>query len=124
MVSLLMFVWLRRGEDHARGARAGLLAGLAPLAMPPAAQAYALWQPATAAVVPAGCLLGGLLGGVVLAVLGTRAARASRDFWIAALTVCLAAGAGGCLFAGLLGLTGMALGLGLGAAPLLAARRA
>lgn len=114
-----LFVW--RGRDWARGARAGLLAGVAPLLCPvvvglsghPCAEQACLLGPGA-------CVAGGLAGGLLL----WRLARgASRDFVPAALLVAAAVGSMGCLVAGLTGILGMALSLA-GTAPLLLRSRA
>jgi hypothetical protein len=75
---------------------------------------------------PAICLGGGVVAGLLLGWLGPRQrGHADRRFWLAAASVVLLAGATGCLAAGLAGLGGMALGLLAGAAaPALAARAA
>jgi hypothetical protein len=72
---------------------------------------------------PAACVAGGFVGGLVL---GTR--RRGRQsgtprFWLSALAVALAAGTVGCLGAGLMGLAGMVAGMAGGAAPVLVLRR-
>ena len=64
-----------------------------------------------------------LLGGLVLA--GRPGPQAdTRAYALAASAVTLSCGLVGCLFAGLGGLTGLALGLTLGALPVLVLRRA
>ena len=117
-------VW--RGGLAGRAARAGLLAGLAPLVAPIAVDAIGhrcagCGLPATLPLCLAVCLATGAAAG---AVLGLMAARESRRARFAAVAIGFAAttGALGCVFAGASGLAGMAIGLALGgAAPLLTA---
>jgi hypothetical protein len=111
-----------RGQDHARGARAGLIAGLAPFAIPLLARGTGVLCTArVCAILPVACVAGGLLGGVVLGL--ARPRLRATPFWAAALCTTLAAGALGCLWAGLSGILGLALGVALGAAPVLLLRR-
>jgi hypothetical protein len=106
-----------RGQDYGRGGRAGLVAGLAPFAVPLLSSATGILCGNICVVMPAACVAGGLLGGLALAVrLQGRPGRGSR-FWLSALAVTLSAGAVGCLGAGLMGLFGMAAGLFGGATP-------
>jgi len=111
------------GRDWARGMRAALLAGLAPLLVPLAAELLGHACTATTCYyVPGACLLGGLLGGLVLAGYPGRRSD-TRAYALAALGVTVACGLVGCLFAGLGGLAGLALGLTLGSVPVLVLRR-
>lgn len=111
------------GRGWARGMRAGLLAGLAPLLVPLAAELLGhMCTESLCYYLPGACLLGGLLGGLVLAGYPGPAAD-TRAYAVAASAVTLACGLAGCLFAGLGGLAGLALGLTIGAVPVLVLRR-
>jgi hypothetical protein len=114
-----------RGQDYARGLHAGLLAGLSPFLLPLLAQlgGHACSR-SVCLYLPTACILGGLLGGLTLAALGLRPHADMRAYAGSALAVTLVAGAVGCLFAGLAGLGGMALGVAAGSAPLLIAQKA
>ena len=60
-----LFAW--RGLDYARGANAGLVAGLGPFAVPLLSTFTGLFCSETVCVIlPATCVAGGLLGGLVL----------------------------------------------------------
>jgi hypothetical protein len=110
-----------RGQAWRRGARAGLLAGLAPFFLPLGSTWLArLAGGGTCPPALWACIAGGVLGGVTLA-LGDRRSGRQPAFWAAAGAVALACGTVGCLEAGLAGLAGMALGLsvGVGAVPVL-----
>ncbi len=116
---------LWRGGAYAHGVGPGLLAGLAPFLLPVAAQATGHACAATLCVfLPTFCIAGGVVGGVVLGAQGHRLPAEQRGFWVSAVVVAALAGSVGCLVAGLAGVTGMALGLALGAAPALALRAA
>ena len=108
-----------RGVAWRRGSHAGLLAGLAPFFLP-LGSAWLERYTAGSACPPAlwTCIVGGILGGLTLA-LGDRRRWREPAFWTAAIAVALACDAAGCLQAGLAGLGGMALGLAAGAAPVL-----
>ncbi len=117
---------LWRGGLVGRAARAGLLAGLAPLLAPVAVGGIghrcAGCPPAAMPLCIAMCVGAGVLAG---ALLGLLAAREPRRLPFAAVALGFAgtAGALGCVFAGAGGLLGLALGLTLGGvAPLVAAR--
>jgi hypothetical protein len=113
-----------RGQDYGRGGRAGLAAGLSPFALPLVANATGVLCSATVcAILPATCVAGGLLGGLVLGTRSRGPRQPSVRFWLSAVAVTLAAGAVGCLGAGLLGLLGMGAGLATGTAPVLVLRR-
>jgi hypothetical protein len=114
-----------RGGLPGRAARAGLLAGLAPLFAPIAVGAIGhrctgCALPASLPLCIAVCVAAGTAAGVIL---GLLAGRERRRAGFAATAVAFAAttGALGCIFAGASGLLGMGIGLALGgAAPLLA----
>jgi hypothetical protein len=117
-----------RGGLAGRAARAGLLAGLAPLVAPIAVGAFGhrcsdCGLPASLPLCIAACVAAGTAAG---AILGLVAGREGRRALFAATAVGFAGAAGalGCVFAGASGLLGMGIGLALGsAAPLLAAAR-
>lgn len=113
-----------RGQDYGRGASAGLFAGLAPCMLPLLSTATGVFCDTTlCAVMPATCVVGGILGGFVLGTRRRGPRQAGARFWTSALAVTLAAGAVGCLGAGLMGLAGLVAGLLAGAAPALVLRR-
>ena len=126
LLTLAVVAFHHAGRDFARGSRAGLVAGLAPFLMPIAVHVTGVYcaAPVLCASLPAVCLAGGVVSGLVLGHRGRRppGASASTAFWVAALTVTLAAGAVGCLLAGVAGLAGLAAGLVVGSAPALLAR--
>ncbi len=114
-----------RGQDLGRGATAGLAPGLAPFLVPLLSQATGVFCNATVcAVLPATCVAGGVLGGIALGAVHPGPRRSALQFWAGAVAVTLAAGAVGCIQAGLLGLLGMAAGLAAGSIPVIVVRRA
>ena len=115
-------VW--RGQDMARGARLGLLAGLPPLLLPVLVQATGhLCAPQLCVLFPAACVAGGLVGGVALGLGGGRAGLPLGAFAMSGLVAGLA-GSLGCLVAGAAGLLGLLVGLASGVVPVLVVRRA
>jgi hypothetical protein len=121
LVSALLF----RGQELAEGVRPGLLAGVVPFVLPIVSQATGYFCSATVCLVlPSVCVAGGVVGGVALGVQGRRPIGAHWGFWISAFSVTAALGSVGCLMAGLAGLAGLAVGLLVGAAPVLVARAA
>jgi hypothetical protein len=118
---VVLFEW--RGQSLGRGSRIGLWAGLPPLVLPVAIRTTGHFCSADLCdLYPAMCLVGGVLGGVLLVQRGSRGLDAPG--LAAAGLVAGLAGFLGCMVAGFGGLIGLVLGLGLGAAPLLALRRA
>jgi len=108
-----------RGQHFARGARAGLVAGLGPLLLP-----LAMWLHVCVGGVcllaPSICVAGGLVGGAVVGVKAHGRAEASSAGYLAvALAVAALSGTMGCLIAGASGVLGMAAGMAAGAAPAL-----
>jgi hypothetical protein len=75
-------------------------------------------------VLPTVCVAGGVVGGVALGLLGKRPFGDHVGFWVAAVSVTAVLGSVGCLMAGLAGIAGLAVGLLIGAAPVLVARTA
>jgi hypothetical protein len=124
---LVLFHW--RGEDFARGANVGLLAGLSPLLLPLVTSWVSpICSTLICGLLPAASIAGGFLAALFLA--GGSAAgfrgdvpgeRPGAQFWVAASSVTLTLGIAGCLHIGLAGLAGMALGLAVGTLPVLAA---
>lgn len=114
-----LFHW--RGQEYARGASVGLVAGLSPLLLPLVAGWFA---PVCSAVIcgflPVASVAGGFLGALALTGAGLLGERPGAGFWLGATSVTLTLGAAGCLHIGLAGLAGLALGLAAGAVPALA----
>jgi hypothetical protein len=124
LASLVMALFWR-GQEFAEGVRPGLLAGLVPFVLPVASQATGyLCSDTVCLVLPTVCVAGGVVGGAALGVLAKRPFAEHVGFWIAAVSVTVALGSVGCLMAGLAGLAGLAVGLFVGAAPVLVARAA
>ena len=112
-----------RGGLFEQGARAGAIAGILPCLLPAAISSFdpelcmrlfanGLWL----------CGVGGAAAGVILGLRG-RDADGIR-FWAPAIAAFGFAGALGCLPAGAVGFAGLALGLAVGAAPVLVWRKA
>jgi hypothetical protein len=105
-----------RGQQFARGARAGLVAGLGPLLLPLALSLH-MCAGGVCLLAPTICIAGGLVGG---AAVGVRArGRADAGYLALALSVAALTGSMGCLIAGASGVLGMAAGMAAGAAPAL-----
>jgi hypothetical protein len=125
LLALLVTALLWRGQEFAEGVRPGLLAGLVPFVLPLASQASGYFCSATVCLVlPTVCVAVGIVGGAALGVQGRRPFLAHLGFWISAFSVTAAFGSVGCLMAGLAGIAGLAVGLLVGAAPVLVARTA
>lgn len=123
LLALLVTALLWRGQEFAEGVRPGLLAGLVPFVLPVMSEATGYFCSATVCLVlPTVCVAGGVVGGVMLGVQGRRPFRDHLGFWVAAVAVTAVLGSVGCLMAGLAGIAGLAVGLLLGAAPVLVAR--
>ena len=128
---VVLFNW--RGQDFARGANVGLIAGLSPLLLPFVTSFIApICSTLICGLLPAASIAGGFVAALCLA--GGSLARFRRDslddffdrrpsagFWIAAVSVTVTLGIAGCLHVGLAGLAGMALGLAVGTLPVVAA---
>ena len=125
-LGVVVIACLWRGGAWARGARLGLLAGLAPCWLPAAARAAHACDGSICLALPPLCLAAGAVAGLLLGCLGPRLpGHRDHRFWLAAAAAAILAGATGCLPAGLAGLGGMALGILAGAAaPVLVARAA
>jgi hypothetical protein len=112
-----------RGEDYEQGARAGALAGVLPCLLPAVVRVF---NPDLCAVMfQRGawfCALGGAAAGVILG-LRSRALHGPA-FWSGALVTLGLAASLGCIPAGAVGFLGLLLGVIVGGAPILVARRA
>ena len=116
---VVLFNW--RGQDFARGANVGLIAGLSPLMLPLVTSWIApICSTLVCGLLPAASIAGGFVAALCLAG-GSLAERPSAGFWMAAGSVTVTLGIAGCLHVGLAGLAGMALGLAVGTLPVLAA---
>jgi hypothetical protein len=116
---LALFNW--RGQDFARGANIGLIAGLSPLLLPFATSWIApICSTLICGLLPAASIAGGFVAALCLAG-GSLDERPGAGFWTAAVSVTVTLGIAGCLHVGLAGLAGMALGLAVGSLPRLAA---
>jgi hypothetical protein len=116
---LLAAAW--RGRPFARGARAGLIAGLGPLLLPMATCLH-LCAGGVCLLAPAACVVAALLGGAALGLYARRRVPASPEadgYLLTALAVAALVGSLGCVIAGLSGIVGMVTGLALGTAPVL-----
>lgn len=112
---------LWRGRHFARGARAGLVAGLGPLLLP-LATCFHLCAGGVCLLAPAVCVLAGLMGGAALGLHARHRVPTGPDaggYLLAALTVAGLVGSLGCVIAGASGVAGMVVGLALGTAPVL-----
>ena len=119
---MLVAAFLHRGQDWGRGARAGLIAGMAPFLFPILIETFG--SPELCEQLPWFCGAGGVAAGLFL---GTRRRMRNADrkaYWTAACAVALLAGAAGCWLAGAAGLAGLGLGFAAGAVPALALRPA
>ncbi len=112
-----------RGEAWDEGARAGTIAGIAPCLLP--AMVSRLDPNLCAAMmarVPWPCAVGGIAAG---AILGLRSRSAEGlPFWATALAALGFAAALGCIPAGVMGFSGLLLGVIAGGVPALVVRRA
>jgi hypothetical protein len=124
---LVLFNW--RGQEFARGANVGLVAGLSPLLLPFLTSWIApVCTTLICGLLPAASIAGGFVAALCL--FGGGSARFRDESldeglgtrgWIAALSVTVTLGIAGCLPIGLAGLGGLALGLAVGTLPVLAA---
>jgi hypothetical protein len=125
LLGMLVTTLLWRGQEFGEGVRPGLLAGLVPFVLPVVSKATGYFCSATVCLfLPTVCVVGGIVGGAALGLQARRPFGAHLSFWISAVSVTAVLGSMGCLMAGLAGVAGLALGLFLGAAPVLVARTA
>jgi len=118
-LSALVTYLLWRGGDLGRGVRPGLLAGLAPLLLPLGTRASGhVCLGGICVLLPTVCVVGGLLSGLLVALAIFRGLPLRLRVMLPAFAVAGLAGSLGCLLMGLAGVTGMAAGMALGAAPL------
>lgn len=123
-LATLATVAIWRGQDLARGARLGLLAGLPALLLPVLVGATGhVCGADVCRLYPAACIAGGLIGGVALGWRGRKAGLPFGAFAVGGLVVGLT-GSLGCLVAGAAGLLGLLFGLASGLTPALVVRRA
>lgn len=112
-----------RGLAFARGARVGLLAGIPPLLLPLLVRATFHVCNASFCLPYAGvCLAAGVVGGGFMGLSAVRRGVGGSGVAAAGLVASLA-GTLGCLVAGVGGVVGLIIGLGLGAVPLIVLRR-
>jgi hypothetical protein len=113
-----------RGEAYEEGTRAGALAGILPCLFP---ASFVAFDPRLCMLMYSShglwiCGAGGVAAGVVLGLVG-RTARGPRFWWSAAAALGFLASIG-CLPAGAIGFAALAVGMVVGGAPVLVARRA
>ncbi|HEX5759930.1 MAG TPA: hypothetical protein VF121_12130 [Thermoanaerobaculia bacterium] len=106
-----------RGEEAARGAGAGLLAGAVAFAVPVIAMGTGLCPLEATPRLLALCSGGGLLSGGVLAAFALRGAARPPLYLLAGGVVAALTGGLGCLLAGFAGLAGVTAGIVLGMTP-------
>ena len=108
-----------RGETYGRAVLPGAVAGLIPLAAAPLASlveriaTVSCWQ-----VCVSLCAATGILAGIVIGYTTLEHHRGRRAFALSAVAIALVVGAPGCAFAGILGVAGMLVGLGIVSVPL------
>lgn len=114
-----------RGQVWGRAVLPGLLAGSAPLVLPPLLRSAghcciggSCWS-----LCLLGCTLGGLLAGVAIGVTSAREREGQAKFLCAATAVAGLAGILGCAIVGAAGITGMALAVLLSSVPAAAVAR-
>jgi hypothetical protein len=124
LLIVVTLLWWR-GEQWSEGIWPGLGAGLFPLLLPALMETVSHGcRPGLCRWLPVVCAAGGMIGGCLLGVLAPRPrAGRLRPFVVACLVAALT-GAIGCLLYGLVGLGVMAVGLAVGSAPVIVARRA
>jgi hypothetical protein len=116
---LLTAAW--RGQPYARGARAGLVAGLGPLLLP-MATCFHLCAGGVCLLAPTACIVAALAGGAALGLYARHrvpTGAGARGYLLAAVGVAALVGSLGCVIAGLSGVVGMLAGLAVGTMPVL-----
>lgn len=116
---LLAAAW--RGQPFARGARAGLVAGLGPLLLP-MATCFHLCAGGVCLLAPTACVVAALAGGAALGLYARHRLPGGPDaggYLSAAMAVAALVGSLGCVIAGVSGIVGMVAGLAIGTVPVL-----
>jgi len=114
---LLGALW--RGQELARGARAGLAAGAGAVVLP-MATCFHLCAGGVCLMAPSACIASGLVGGAVVGLLARRRAATEPHtgaYLGAAVVVAALAASLGCLIAGLGGVVGMTAAMSATVAP-------
>lgn len=117
--ALLAALW--RGEELARGARAGLAAGAGALLLP-MATCFHLCAGGVCLMAPSVCVAAGMLGGAAIGRLARRRAAVeprTGAYVGAALLIAALAGSLGCVIAGVGGVLGMSAGMAAAIGPVL-----
>jgi hypothetical protein len=119
LLSAVLAAALWRGQDVARGARAGLAAGAAALLLPMATCLH-LCAGGVCLMAPSACIGAGALGGAAIGLLARRRASESLlgGYLASGLAVAALAGSLGCVIAGLGGVLGMSAGMAAAVAPI------
>ena len=122
-LALLLVFLAWRGGAAGRAIGPGLVAGLAPLALPLITRSLHLCgiQGCMALCMPA-CIAGGIVGGLVVAWTTTRVTAGRATFTLAAAAIAMLAGAIGCFVAGFGGFLGMVAAVAVLPMPVLLAR--
>ncbi len=106
-----------RGEEAAKGAGAGLLAGAFAFLVPVVANGTGLCPLSASPLMLALCCGGGLASGGVLAACALRRPTRAPLYLLAGGVVAVLTGGLGCLIAGFAGLAGVTAGIAFGLAP-------
>jgi hypothetical protein len=121
LLAAVVVAALWRGQDLARGARVGLVAGTGALLLPMATCLH-LCAGGVCLMAPSACIAAGVLGGAAVGLLARRGGGGepfSGASLAAALAVAGLAGSLGCVIAGLGGLVGMGAGMAAAVAPVI-----
>jgi hypothetical protein len=123
-LALLIVFLAWRGGAAARAIGPGLVAGLAPLALPLVTRSMHLCgvHGCLMLCMPA-CIVGGVVGGLVVALAVRHVSEGRVTFTLATAAVTMLCGAMGCLVAGLGGFLGMLVAVATLPVPVLLARR-
>lgn len=112
------FLW--RGGAYGHGVAPGLVAGGAPLVLPSLAYSCAVACSASCSLwCSIFCVAGGILAGALVGFRAVRFGEGWSRFLCSGAVIAAITGAMGCLLGGFIGVTGMAAGFVLGAAPTL-----
>jgi hypothetical protein len=122
-LTLLLVVLAWRGGAAARAIGPGLVAGLAPLALPLITRSMHLCgvHGCLMLCLPA-CIVGGVVGGIVVALAVRHVSEGRVTFTLATAAVAMLCGAMGCLVAGFGGLLGMLIAVATLPVPVLLAK--